>query len=262
MAVDLLNKIDEVCRETPKINVISCLSLKLIKEFIGGPRGFEVGKWSSGQARWLAESFNCRASQPLLNVCRDYLKVVEDGLRGMYGGNVLSIDATVDTRLTIHVKWPYMPLEIAISWHPILNVPYIPASSIKGAVRAYAEINNVRICGMGVDELFGHVGEVCAVAVTDAYPVGCVDEFVEADIVNPHYREAEGKVREIDVKPTPLVYPVVARDVVFRFFTAFRRVDAKCFTEILNIIKNALEEGLGARTRLGYGVLRFPGSGR
>ena len=258
MAIDILKRVDEICnKETYASNIVSCLGLRLIREFIGGAHEFEVGKWSSAQARWLVSSFNCKASQPLLNICKDYLGLIEEGLKEAYGGNVLSVNATIETRLTIHVRWPYMPLEIAISWHPIFNVPYIPASSIKGAVRAYVEINNIKVCGRGLDELFGHVGEAGDVVFTDAYPVSCNDKFIEADIVNPHYREAEGEVREVDVSPTPLVYPTVARGVVFKFFIAFRNLNIRCSSEILNIVEAALKEGLGARTKLGYGVIRL-----
>ena len=149
-----------------------------------------------------------------------------------------------------------MPLEIGLSWHPMFNVPYIPASSIKGAVRAYAEVHNVRPCGESVDKIFGTVGEASIVVVSDAYPVKCNGRLLDLDIVNPHYREVEGVVGEADVSPTPIVYPAIARGVTFGMLLAFRRhVDTRCLLDIWNLLKGAFEEGLGARTRLGYGTL-------
>ena len=56
----------------------------------------------------------------------------------------------------------------------------------------------------------------------DAYPVKRMDKLIEPDIVNPHYREAEGQIGEADVSPTPLLFPTPTRGVVFRFFTAPR----------------------------------------
>ncbi|MEM4424124.1 type III-B CRISPR module RAMP protein Cmr6 [Pyrobaculum sp.] len=168
------------------------------------------------------------------------------------------MDAEVETRLTIHVKSPYIPLEIGISWHPLLNLPYIPATSLKGAARAYAEVNNIRPCGKAPEELFGKAGGAGLVELTDAYPVKCRDKLIEPDIINPHYREVEGAIGEADASPTPLLFPAVARGVVFRFFVAPRaEADGKCLTDVLDVIRGALAEGIGAKTRLGYGVLKL-----
>ncbi|AFA39115.1 CRISPR type III-B/RAMP module RAMP protein Cmr6 [Pyrobaculum oguniense TE7] len=147
---------------------------------------------------------------------------------------------------------------MGISWHPVLNLPYIPASSLKGAARAYAEVNNIRPCGKAPEEVFGSPTGAGLVELTDAYPVKCGDKLIEPDIINPHYREAEGAIGEADASPTPLLFPAVARGVVFRFFIAPRaEADGKCLTDVLDVIRGALTEGIGAKTRLGYGVLKL-----
>lgn len=169
----------------------------------------------------------------------------------------MGVDAEVETRLAIHTKSPYAHLVIGISWHPVINLPYIPATSLKGAARAYAEVNNFVPCGKAPEELFGKAGGAGLVELTDAYPVRCGDKLIELDIVNPHYRETERAIGETDASPTPQLFPAVARGVVFRFFIAPRaEADGKCLTDVLDVIRGALAEGIGAKTRLGYGVLK------
>ncbi len=41
-----------------------------------------------------------------------------------------------ETPLAAHLRNPYMPLEIGLAWHPLFNAPYIPATTLKGALRA------------------------------------------------------------------------------------------------------------------------------
>jgi len=119
-------------------------------------------------------------------------------------------------------------------------VPYIPASSIKGAARAYAEAYNTMPCSKSPGELFGTVGETGLVMVTDAYPVKCSDKLLDLDIVTPHYKEVEGRVREVDVNPVPIVYPAVTKGVTFGFILAFRKqANAKCLSDVWGLLKGA-----------------------
>lgn len=250
-----LGKLAQICRG-PGANAVSCLLLRVVEDFERiASEGYT--KWSNAAVRELAAAYTCNNAAALLDASSRYTALVYEALHATYG-RAVSIDAEVETRLTIHARNPYTPLEIGISWHPILNVPYIPASSLKGAVRAYAEASNIRPCGKAPEELFGTAGGAGLIEITDAYPVKCVDKLIEPDIINPHYREVEGQIGEADVSPTPLLFPTAARGVVFRFFVAPRaEADGKCLTEILDLVRGALAEGIGAKTRLGYGALRF-----
>ncbi len=61
-----------------------------------------------------------------------------------------------ETPLAVHLRNPYMPLEIGLAWHPLFNAPYIPATTLKGAFRAGARRG---ACGLPPADLFGYVGQ-------------------------------------------------------------------------------------------------------
>jgi len=50
---------------------------------------------------------------------------------------------------------------------------------------------------------------------------------------------------------------VVKPGATFDFFVASRSIEAQCAKEIYSLIKEALAEGLGAKTRLGYGIVKL-----
>ncbi len=133
-----------------------------------------------------------------------------------------------------------MPLEIGLAWHPLFNAPYIPATTLKGALRAGARRG---ACRLPPADLFGYVGQDGTLVITDALPTSSA--AVEPD------------VREDRVEPTPLVYPVVKPGATFDFFAAFRSIETQCAKEIYSLVKEALAEGLGAKTKLGYGIVKL-----
>jgi len=50
---------------------------------------------------------------------------------------------------------------------------------------------------------------------------------------------------------------VVKPGATFDFFVASRSIEARCTKEIYSLINEALAEGLGAKTRLGYGIVKL-----
>lgn len=182
-----------------------------------------------------------------------YVDFVFNAARNSFGA-AFKYEFSLETRLTIHTRWPYLPLEIGISWHPILNVPYIPASSLKGAVRATSP---EKVCGMDRAELFGTVEEEGVLVFFDAYPVRW-ERLVEPDVLTPHYREIEGEISEVQARPTPLVFPTVPPGTRFAFVVGIRRgeVPNNCAVELLEMLRGALTRGLGAKTAIGYGTFK------
>ncbi|MHA1590862.1 MAG: type III-B CRISPR module RAMP protein Cmr6 [Candidatus Njordarchaeales archaeon] len=176
---------------------------------------------------------------------------------------VFLINIRTLSKLIIHTKNPYMPLEIGLSWHPYLNLPYIPAASLKGCFRSYFELNNTRICNLSSNELFGDDNKKGILTFFDALPISFNKSLIEPDVLAPHYPEIEGIISENRVKPRPLVYPVISLNVNFYTivavdFSAYRNKIAhqnfiKEFKENLNKV---LYLGLGARTSVGYGVVK------
>lgn len=170
--------------------------------------------------------------------------------------------------------------EVGLSFNPLLNLPFLPSSSLKGAVRsAYQELHvkkygNRDLCEEECKRIFGEPGEsIGLVGFTDAYPIetGEGGFLLYPDVMTPHYRE--GVETELDVKPTPLVYLTVAPGTVFQFYVFWksrgeRRVKVGLGYEadfsslptpsfeglaLLDMaILYAMKVGVGAKSSLGY----------
>lgn len=168
------------------------------------------------------------------------------------------------TRLSIHTKNPYMPLEIGLAWHPYLNLPYLPSSSIKGLIRSYMEKYEITVCGLTVSDLFGSKyrsenERSGLLTVSDALPINCIDKLIDVEVISPHYIESRGIIDEARVKPTPLLFPTISRGVKFKLVIGLKETrgkDVQCIVnEIENIIREAFLDGIGAKTSVGFGAL-------
>lgn len=169
------------------------------------------------------------------------------------GYMIYDVTAKTVTRLMVHKESPFggFAFEVGCAFHPIFNVPYIPGSSIKGAIRAYVEVNNLV---REPAEIFGEAGEqIGKLVVTDAFPVKSGGVFLEPEVTTPIYRDS---VKEHEASPTPIIYPVVARNVTFRFIVAMRDLSEEQERAVRNWITEALMEGLGGKTMLGYGRMK------
>jgi len=166
------------------------------------------------------------------------------------GYMIYDVSAKTMSRLIVYTKSPFgsLAFEVGLAFHPIFNVPYIPGSSIKGAIRAFVEVNGL------VDnpaKIFGEAGEeISKLLVTDAFPVKFSKVLLEPEVTTPIYKDS---VREDKVSPTPIIYPVIARGVTFRFIVAMRNLSDEQREAIKDWIREVLREGLGGKTMLGYG---------
>jgi CRISPR-associated protein Cmr6 len=224
-----------------------------------------VPEFSRVASKRLSESFSCNKVKPLLEEADKYLKTLFNELNNMFDA-VFTVNMTLTSRLAIYTKNPFMPLEIAIAWDPVLNLPYTPSSSLKGAVRAWLEVNNVRrIDGVDIDDIFGRAGEkevhISLAIFTDAYPVSCVNKLIEPDVISPHYKGED--IAEVDVNPVPLVFPTIAPGTTMRFLLALRYrlegsqlLDPQKAVSIAQHVVKALESGIGAKTSVGYGRVK------
>ncbi|MCR4401673.1 MAG: type III-B CRISPR module RAMP protein Cmr6 [Firmicutes bacterium] len=156
------------------------------------------------------------------------------------------------------------PLETGFIWHRTLGVPYLPGSSLKGLLSAYARESRGGYGMLGEEralELFGDQEQhgVGRLVVLDVLPVSPCR--LELDIVNPHfgpyYREGEPPA---DVwAPSPVKFLVVPRGVRFRFAVLGRHgyADPRDLSDAENLLIGALTFlGIGAKTGVGYGLFR------
>lgn len=165
------------------------------------------------------------------------------------------------------------PFETGFVWHRTLGVPYLPGSSVKGLIRAWAEDWGAAQVAE-VNRLFGDIKDQGAgsLVVFDSLPVEV--PTLELDIMNPHYSEYYSKElyekpdgsRDLIpladyLSPTPIFFLAVAAGQSFRFALAPRRPKGKGagFTvkRGLVLLKQALATlGAGGKTVVGYGSMQ------
>jgi len=148
-------------------------------------------------------------------------------------------------------------LDNGFTWDRNLGVPYIPGSSLKGALRAAAEYWGLE----KMDELRDLFGDdtAGAMVVFDAYPTRV--PRLDRDVVNVHYREyyeSGGRTPPADyLSPEPVTFLTVGPGTEFSFAIAPRpgaRVDDSKLSRAETLLKDALETlGIGAKTAVGYG---------
>lgn len=180
------------------------------------------------------------------------------------------IEAQTDWRFVSGIGSGH-PYETGFIWHRTLAVPYLPGSSVKGMVRAYAvqwiEDDTIKEV---VTTLFGpeeNSPEKAAgsLIVFDALPVTVPK--LEIDILNPHYKdyyENPDKTPPADyLNPVPVFFLTVAQNMTFRFSMAPRpgahetpeQAD-QALKHGLRLLKDALSTiGAGGKTAVGYGVM-------
>ena len=168
---------------------------------------------------------------------------------------------------------PPPPLELGVVLHPVWLVPYIPGSSVKGALRSLLYSLLVEHLGeRGVEEsdarrsaercvaaFFGRSSDnalagVGGVVAYDAYPVrpGVRGLLVIGDVVTPHYGGDRVVEMEHQAEPRPAQGVSVAEGTVFRFLVG---VDADYVAERLRG-----EEGRCLGVLRGLGLGEVPGS--
>lgn len=156
------------------------------------------------------------------------------------------------------------PIENGFSWHYVLGVPFLPGSSVKGVVRAWAS-GWAGVPPEEVDRIFGPKGELAekqvgTVIFFDALPVKPVE--LVPDVMTPHYApyyQSGYAVPPGDwFAPLPIPFLAVAAEQTFLFAAAPRRPDDDRCQEDCRLALRWLEEalaelGAGAKTAAGYG---------
>lgn len=181
--------------------------------------------------------------------------------------NRLCIEAKTNTRLIINTAAGLgkTVFEIGLNIHPLFSIPYIPSSSIKGSLRGYIyskyyrdyidKFNNEDkardYANKKVEEVFGDQDKIGRLMILDAFPIDFEKRLVDGEVTTAIYGE---EIEEHKVSPNPIIYPCIAKGVTFRFIVAFDSDELKKI--ILEYFKEMLEEGIGAKTLLGYGELR------
>jgi CRISPR-associated protein Cmr6 len=159
------------------------------------------------------------------------------------------------------------PVENGFAWHHILGIPYLPGSTVKGIVRAWAK-EWVEADDSTINRIFGphdskekNVGSVIFYDALAALPVK-----LTTDVMTPHYGEYYGAKNAGSASsppgdwysPVPVYFLTVASKQPFVFAIAPRRpaIDESVKDCVLAIkwLEEALSfTGAGAKTASGYG---------
>ena len=170
------------------------------------------------------------------------------------------------------------PHEVSMVFDHNMGIPYIPASGIKGIVRfahtlelcRYILPEKIKTDKDGeeyfddeddwtdIPQLFGTQNKRGGVIFLDAYP----DKMPELhiDIMNSHYSDyysddANSTPPADYLNPIPLKFLTVAKDTVFLFRALVDKEQPELISKVKSAFKKALtEEGVGAKTAIGYGV--------
>lgn len=157
------------------------------------------------------------------------------------------------------------PVENGMLFHHTLGIPYLPGSSVKGLIRAWAEqwVDNKdenifkRIFGSENKKISNT--QAGSILFFDALPVSKIN--LKTDIMTPHYPKYysdKGKTAPADNQtPNPIPFLAIAEGVTFKFaFKARKSANENDMEVVKNWLKEALENlGAGAKTAVGYGLM-------
>ncbi|MEM2590429.1 MAG: type III-B CRISPR module RAMP protein Cmr6 [Zestosphaera sp.] len=259
-------------RDAAEVNIVSAISEAFVKCYLEARTEKYISRFNlvvvkalfgdressgsrSGEASRNGGMFSCEKVSKLLS---ELSRRLDELISPLYAGyHVFDLRLTTVTRLLVHARNPLLPLEVSLAWDPIFNVPFIPSSSLKGAARAYFEINSVVIDSLSASDLFGSEESEGVVVFTDAYPISCKgNSLLEPDVITPHYSEAGYAIDEVSASPVPIVFLTIAPNVTFRSLVALDwEVRPQTAVKVVEKIKEALSMGLGAKTAVGYGRL-------
>ena len=168
------------------------------------------------------------------------------------------------------------PHEISMVFDHNMGIPYIPASGVKGIVRfahtlaliaeaeTRGEINDERFFNdeehwTFVPLMFGTQTSRGKVVFLDAYPEKIPD--LHKDIMNPHYApyySDDRKEPPADYhQPNPIKFLTVKAETTFIFRAVAERVHDLPEKVETAFAKALTEEGVGAKTSVGYGRFRI-----
>jgi CRISPR-associated protein Cmr6 len=161
------------------------------------------------------------------------------------------------------------PVENGFAWHHTLGVPYLPGSSLKGVLRAWAREQEVEPAVMA--RIFGpddrHTVGVGSVIFFDVIPSAPVQ--LQADVMTPHYgpyyQDQDEPVRTPPADwydPVPIPFLVVDDAQPFVFALAPRRINDPTDKADCEMVTGWLEGaltwlGAGAKTTVGYGRFKL-----
>lgn len=213
----------------------------------------------------------------------DFAPFLERRTKVLRSAGAQAVPLPAQSRLVIGLGLPH-PTQTALLLDRLTGCPYVPGSSVKGALRAAArrvadgaldtgETSDGEFWREYLDRAFGPSaasdlrarGEV---VVYDAFPAAW--PRLEVDVLTPHYQDYYGDDAERPrippgdwQDPTPVAFPTVAPGTELVFWLgpsrgALRRGDAggdETLDRLTRLLRTTLRRtGIGAKTSTGYGL--------
>lgn len=147
------------------------------------------------------------------------------------------------------------PVENGFAWHPTLGTPFLPGSSVKGMIKAWAKAEQED--ERQLKRILGSLGQVGSVRFLDAVPMAPVS--LEADVMTPHYAGWSRQKPPGDwCSPTPIPFLTTAPGTQFVFGIVPTSATQDGDLDIVSgWLDNALKwAGAGAKTAVGYGRMK------
>jgi len=197
-----------------------------------------------------------------LEKCKRHLELLREAYGQKHRSKILYVQLVERGIFGASQDFAKYLFEVGLEMDPYMNVPVIPASSIKGAVRRAYETLQPGKGWPPPEKVFGtskpneEGGEIGAIIFTDGYPVkaGRDGYVLYPDVLTPHY--PDDLMGELDHDPQPISHLSIAPETCFGFVIAYRRDVVT--DEILNrTIELAIHTGIGAKTSTGYGRFRL-----
>jgi CRISPR-associated protein Cmr6 len=213
----------------------------------------EDGKWQLDKQEWIQTVARKVGDREQIDEATERLLCLVEQLNG----RVLYMKTT--ERFVTGLGRSH-PVENGFVWHATLGTAFLPGSSVKGVVRAWAAQWAESVDSERINRIFGceekgshHVGNMIFFDAIPARPVQ-----LEMEIMTPHYAgyyENASKPAQDWYNPNPISYLTVGSNQTFLFSFAPRgQAQADDVQLVEKWLIEALEwVGAGAKTAVGYG---------
>jgi len=164
------------------------------------------------------------------------------------GGTDNTLTASFNWRVRVGGIRGFRELLLPV-FHPIFGVPYIPASSLKGAARAWARQNGESKSEIGqiLGILDSKVAKAAKVEFLDSFPVG---RCLSVDVATPQWHWGKGLIA---YKPEPHLLLSLEQPSFLIGLRPTHSEKTKYIPIVKEWLNNALKSGIGSRVSSGYG---------
>ncbi|MEZ2339581.1 RAMP superfamily CRISPR-associated protein [Microcoleus sp.] len=192
-----------------------------------------------------------QASVEAEDACQPICDRLNDRTRRLAGNGGITFLAQFPWRLRVGGTRGFRELLLPVL-HPVFGIPYLPASSLKGAARAWATNNENEV--ENISDLLGFLegksSKAARVEFLDAFPT---QPCLSVDMANSlwHWKSNPDRVH-YNSDPHPLL-SLEKPEFLIGIVRTNRCQNPNDLGTVKNWLKNALSAGIGSRVSAGYG---------